>query len=353
LNNKFTKKNTTKAVYNRLETVMMNVNTMRLLIDPKESGQGQPDTVVAAASRWGYKADTISHFRSSCNFIYRITSENTGKYLRLSHQRERSLKRIQAELDFMAFARRKGINTARPLVSKNNRLIEEIVSRQGSFYAVMFEEVPGIEIEVELLDTERAYKWGLTLGQLHKISTEYKTPNNYKFPGWRELIEKAYNYLLPSDKEAEMILDKSIRTLETLPDVLPYYGLLHYDFELDNIIWNNQDIYVLDFDDLAFFWFAADIAFALSDVIESDLIYREKLVDRFIDGYRTNMEFTDDWFEKLPLFHRLNGVLKYARLLNSYKNADPADDPPWLASMRQRHENWLSRQRNKFAESIK
>ena len=327
---------------------MMNVNIMRLLIDPKESGRGHPDTVVKAAARWGYKPDNVSHFRSSCNFNYKITTGKTSRFLRLSHQRERSFQRIQAELAFMAFARQKGIKTARPLTSRSNRLVEEIVSRQGPFYAVMFEEVPGIEIEAEQLDIEKARLWGAALGRLHQIAAEYKKPPEYNFTGWRELIDRAYRYLLPTDKEAELILNQSVNILETLPEVLPHYGLLHYDFELDNIKWNNQDIYVLDFDDIARFWFAADIAFALNDVIESDMPDRKQLIDSFIEGYRTFREFTDDWVERLPLFHQLNGVLKYARLLNSYKNTNPEEDPPWLATMRKRHENWLSRQRLKF-----
>lgn len=248
----------------------------------------------------------------------------------------------------MDFVRQKGIKTARPLVSKNNRLIEEIISRQGSFYAVMFEEVPGIEHEAEQLDIEKARRWGAALGRLHQIAGEYQNASLYKFKGWRELIDQAHRYLLPSDKDAESILNRAVDILETLPETPPHYGLIHYDFELDNIKWDNDDIHVLDFDDIARFWYAADIAFALNDVIESDLPDREQFFDSFIDGYRTQMEFPDDWLDKLPLFHQLNGVLKYARLLNSYKNANPDDDPPWLATMRTRHENWLSRQRLKF-----
>ena len=51
--------------------------------------------------------------------------------------------------------------------------------------------------------------------------------------------------------------------LGALPVDRDRYGLIHFDFELDNLYWRDQTIGMLDFDDCAHYWYAADIAFWL------------------------------------------------------------------------------------------
>jgi len=47
------------------------------------------------------------------------------------------------------------------------------------------------------------------------------------------------------------------------------FGLIHFDFELDNLCWEDALIQMLDFDDCAYHWYAADITYALRDLFQT------------------------------------------------------------------------------------
>ena len=64
----------------------------------------------------------------------------------------------------------------------------------------------------------------------------------------------------------------------------------------------------VDVDDVSRSWFAADVAFALRDFVDSPL------AEHFVAGYREARPLTDDELAWLPLFRRAHALVTLARL---------------------------------------
>lgn len=75
--------------------------------------------------------------------------------------------------------------------------------------------------------------------------------------------------------------------LDDLPTDSGVYGLIHSDFELDDLVWQEDHIGVLDFDDHARNWYDADIAFTLIDLFEGDFDGDHPAFREFLGGYQT------------------------------------------------------------------
>jgi len=65
-------------------------------------------------------------------------------------------------------------------------------------------------------------------------------------------------------------------------------GLVHGDFELDNLKWSHGIPTAFDFDEAAVSWFAADVAIAVRDIAD-----RPELLAAFLSGYRSVRALTD------------------------------------------------------------
>ena len=126
-------------------------------------------------------------------------------------------------------------------------------------------------------------------------------------------------------------------------------GLIHYDFEFDNLFWDGSQFHIIDFDDVSFYWFAADIGFALRDLWNESHPDPEKAIELFLRGYREEMPLEERWEEEIPQFAYLQEVLAFARLIHSFDGTDPAMDSPWVAELRNRCEGWLDERRQSFA----
>lgn len=110
------------------------------------------------------------------------------------------------------------------------------------------------------------------------------------------------------------------------------YGVIHYDFEPDNVFYDEETdkFSVIDFDDAIRCWYALDVVRAidaLDDVIkESDYKEAERC---FIQGYRSVTSFTEEQMQTLPLMRRLVHLQEYSTLL--YVMSEPvAEKPDWM-----------------------
>jgi Ser/Thr protein kinase RdoA (MazF antagonist) len=130
-------------------------------------------------------------------------------------------------------------------------------------------------------------------------------------------------------------LDAGRAWLAALPD--QPYGLIHGDFELDNLVRDGEEFHVLDFDDLSYGPLAADIAIAVAD------IYAEpERLDQFLEGYAEVIPPPDGVRDHLAGFLGLNQAIKIARLMRAYESTSGDDQPEWVLAMRARHSAWLA-----------
>jgi Ser/Thr protein kinase RdoA (MazF antagonist) len=139
-----------------------------------------------------------------------------------------------------------------------------------------------------------------------------------------------------------------------LPKSAPNYGLVHYDFELDNVFYDKGTCTcnVIDFDDAMYHWYAMDIEQALDsikDEIESSRY--EQVKECFLNGYRSEYAVTDEMLSLLPMFRRFANLYGYARVLRS-SGEKWNNEPKWLEDLRVKLNNSMKNRSRNFGSSL-
>ena len=112
---------------------------------------------------------------------------------------------------------------------------------------------------------------------------------------------------------------------------------------------------VIDFDDSASYWFAADIAFALRDVFEDDtknVNLQHEIVQQFIKGYRMARSVDAEELAYLPLFLQLHHLVMFAKLFQSLEPDEHPEEPAWVDKLREKLHHKMEYYRNEFANSL-
>ncbi len=114
------------------------------------------------------------------------------------------------------------------------------------------------------------------------------------------------------------------------------YGLIHYDFEFDNVFYDadTNTCSVIDFDDGMYHWYALDVVQVL-DCIEDELTSEacEQAKEKFLEGYRSEHCLTEEMQKSYALMRRFTNLYGYARLIRCV--AEKFDvEPDWMSELR-------------------
>lgn len=324
--------------------VLMKLKYMKELIDTEDKNLESP-IANEIVSRWDHEG-TPREFRSSANYVFVFKMSGKKYFLRFTYPYERSIEEIKAELDFMDYLSNNDIRVVKPIKSLSGKYIETVDTSIGQFNAVVFEELKGKRFEVKDLDGSKFYSWGESLGKLHNASKGYDTKHR---KSWRDHMEMVARVLPKEEKLAQ----KELATITDWVDKLPVnednFGLIHFDFELDNLFWNGNEISIIDFDDCAYYWFVADIAFALRDLFDKGVDLNNENFVLFMKGYRAEMPIDKEILEDLPFFIRMHNLIIFAKFLRTLEGSNPDDDPKWLVPLRKKLDMYIGEYRKRFA----
>ena len=108
------------------------------------------------------------------------------------------------------------------------------------------------------------------------------------------------------------------------------FGLIHFDYELDNILFDNNVIGVLDFDDCGYFWYVCDIIYALRYYMDDFQLPISKKVNIFLENYQSQTSFDYKVFEKRDLLICLHNLYFYGRLSRAIDIIEDESNPDWM-----------------------
>ncbi|WP_454055090.1 phosphotransferase enzyme family protein [Clostridium sp. Marseille-Q7071] len=303
-------------------------------------------------NNWHHDENTVIFWRASTNFVYRFKYNNKMYFLRFSHEDESSIERITSELDFVLYLNKNSYSVACSVKSINGRYIETVETEIGTCYAVVFEAVKGKNLDITEMSTEQLEIWGKSLAELHNLSKKYK-PKNYIRNSWKDQLEYVKSILedFPEEKSAVNELQRVYEWLNSMPISNENFGLIHYDFQLDNVFWNDSSssFNIIDFDDSIYHWYMMDIVRALElDELEDG---KSKIILKsFLKGYCSVEKIEGEYIELIPKFRRYDNLLSFAILMRSMKDSDFVKDPDWLAKLRPRLIAWCDDYRREFAK---
>jgi Ser/Thr protein kinase RdoA (MazF antagonist) len=319
---------------------MMRLGLMKRFFDTVDA-QGASPLATAIAAPWVSPEAPVRVVRASANFVCRVEDSGKTYFLRFNHTSERQAPEIQAELDFIAHLAVRGIPAARPLPSRQGRLLESVTTGLDLFHAVLFEALPGIEREFAGLDLADLERWGQALGAVHCAGEGFVSTAR---PGWVERLELARQVIPLAETAAWRQIDMLAVELARLPQEPANFGMIHYDFEQDNLCWDRETLRSLDYDDCGPHWYAADIAHALRDLFHdrpAHIDLTEPRLRAFVRGYRAARPIEDAWLQRLPLFLRLHNLVSFARITRSLAEGPLSGEPAWMPALRQHLEGIL------------
>jgi Ser/Thr protein kinase RdoA (MazF antagonist) len=298
--------------------------------------QGRCEVADLVAAAWGLPPGTARFWRSSASHVFAVSGAvgpAPGAYLRFVPEWRRSRERVAAVAELMDRYSRHGQDVAQPIVSAHGRLVETVATRRGGVHAMLVAAAPGRQVEVEELTVGRARAWGAALARLHRHGADDGALAG-RLPEYFGDLEDAER-ALADDRPVVDAIARLRAGLGRLPRDPGCFGVVHGDFELDNVAWNGQTGTAYDFDDAGLCWFAADIAHALRDVQAIGPAWAESPIARaFLTGYRSVRGLPDREVAWLPMFVAAHAAAWLIRL-PGIVDSDPARaDPPWLVTLR-------------------
>lgn len=330
---------------------MMKLSTMKIIVDTVDEEWNSP-FAEEIAKFWGYDEETVKYYRSSANFIFVFQKEERDYYLRFNHSDERDKETIASEIKILEYLNNKASNIVKPVKSLDNRYIESVKIEKREYHAVVFEGLKGKQYEIEDLDTQQFYIWGKALGHLHKVINNIPKEITVKRNSWQEHIAFMEKSLSEDETLAKKELTEVKRWITNLRITDENYGLIHFDFELDNLRWEDKVISILDFDDCSNYWYVADIAFALRDLFNDNIDLDNRDFKNFIKGYESEFKIDKDLLGDLHWFIRFHNLFTFTKLLRTIDILDLPHYPSWLLDLRKKLIGKVNYYRNLFQKNL-
>lgn len=272
------------------------------------------------------------------NATYMVNNKESGEHdgvLRISRPGYHTLNELNSEMKWL-----KQINEYTPLLVANpikgldGKNVQIVKGEDGrDYYCVICEYLPGEapdENNEEQMVKQFSYL-GETTAYLHRQTeiwngTERLERMEWTYdniigetPAWGRWQD--FEGMTPEAEELFTKVSRIIKKrLKRYGKNENNYGLIHADLRLANLLLEEDQIKVIDFDDCGFGWHLHDLASALSFIEDKPIV--PKLVNAWLDGYKKVLPFTDTDFEEIDTFIMMRR-LQLMAWLASHKESGP------------------------------
>lgn len=290
--------------------------------------------------------DLCDQFRISSNAIYPFYNQSHIEFLRFAPSSEKAQSFIHGEISFVEFLSLNGLKVPDFVTSKKGTKMITHVLNETAYNATVMTNVGGTRLDRLHLSDALIHKYGSTLARLHKISatnTEHFNRPSYK-NAFTFIREKLITW--PNAIEA---LDELEKVFEHLPHSRTEFGLIHYDYELDNVFFISEldEMAVIDFDDSMYHFYAMDLIKALAN-LEEECVEMERTADEiqkfkeaFLLGYQSILPLPTLLKSHGKAFERFQCLLACARMSYALETAS------------YRSEDWALGLIDRFKQEIK
>ncbi|WP_458112659.1 phosphotransferase [Arthrobacter sp. R1-13] len=314
------------------------------------------DSVAAA---WGLPPGAALYLRSSATHVFIVPAKTRAegtiflRFVPAGLRREDALLRPAKLLTALSSA---GHPVVSPVLSDAGRLVETLATLTGLVHAVAVTAARGEEREPDALTKNQSWAWGAALARFHLDAATHSgiflDPDNAgNADNPHALATSPFTTLanLKDDPPLARAAEALAAEWAALPCLPAQNGVLHGDFELDNLRWDRDAVSIFDLDEARIGRFAEDIASALRDIVGPD--YEKPthpaLLASFLDGYHSVRTLHEDEIALLPICMASNAardLLHGAGVLDVEHAA--GDSPPWLPDLRSSLVNHYDKKRS-------
>ena len=251
---------------------------------------------------WGFSPQSACTLLAhSENFVFHVAPEQTkgtapSYVLRLHRPQYHSEQAIASEIQWLLALSHTGVAVPRPIIGLDGSFVQ-VFDTQVPIFATMLAYLPGKSGETIPATEELYEKIGAITARFHSHASAWQFPAGFTRPiwgfseclgpqarwgDWRVAIPKGLQTSLPLVEQA--VAQVRVR-LEKYGKTRENSGLIHSDIRVANVLENNGNLAVIDFDDASFGWFMFDCASSFSFCEDSP--HLAEWVAAWLRGYRT------------------------------------------------------------------
>lgn len=250
---------------------------------------------------------------------------------------------IRARAAFFAFLGEQGIEVVSPRPNEAGTLVEIALDGEDAFLAYTYPYLAGQHPEPEAWTDEMLTAWGRTIGAAHRAAKAY--------PIWEGMPSPVDGTMLLSwqremDGFAEWCKDEEMKAywgtlrgrLNALAHTRDTAGFIHNDPHMQNILFDQDRVKLIDFDVATCHFFACDLAIAIQSVLfthgggldrpVSDQAAINWFTGRLLEGYAQENDLNGDILGSIELFIGYRRALLYT-VMEGWLNENPPIKASW------------------------
>lgn len=303
----------------------MSTDQKELIIDWSDEHRRGDHLVAAAALRQYGFSDRVAHtmITLSENATYFVEDPETGRtgILRVHREDYHSQESIESELDWLTALHDSPVSTNVIIPAADGRRVVAAEVRGTTRYAVLFEVMSGLHPDEEALHVTDFETLGRITAHLHDHARGWTPPEGFsrfswdwahtlgdtpRWGRWQDSFGVGAQEEQVLGEAAELVRSR----LESYGSGPERYGLVHADLRLANLLVQDDNVHVIDFDDCGYSWFMYDFGTAVS-FIEDDPRVPE-WQQAWVEGYRSVSTLSEEDEAMLPTFVMLRRLLLVA-----------------------------------------
>ena len=292
----------------------------------EERAQRMEQLALEALKSWGVTDSAPKLIKIRENAVFRVTlADGSDAALRIHRYGYHSDAGLKSELQWMRSMQQDGINVPAivPTLSGALFITATVDSVPEPRQIDMVEWLPGaplgsleegLSAEVSNNISQTFTAVGRLVAQLHNHAATWPKPNGFtrhawdvdgltgeeprwgrfwEFPG----LDKSQCELM---KRSRDVARKHLIAIGQPPES---YGLIHADFNMDNLLHHNGQVMAIDFDDCGAGWHLFDLS-TLSILFRGTDDF-DQIIGAIVDGYRQERPLGDEMLKLMPLFYLL------------------------------------------------
>jgi Ser/Thr protein kinase RdoA (MazF antagonist) len=240
---------------------------------------------------YGIHGAKVSCINFEFNATFAVESESGAKYaLRININSTRTVENMKGEIEWVRHLNRtSGIHTPTPIATvKDNYIVSALHADSGqTLYGLMYSWLEGEELGDEPT-LSQLHEVGRAMATLHQESTDFALSADAALPTFNDFFWGTEDFLF-SDKSVLSDTDRAL--IQQAHDLIMQFTndlyqnskvhIIHADMHGWNLMWNEDQLSVFDFDDCGYGVEAQDLAVTLYylDTPEQD--------EALLNGYKS------------------------------------------------------------------
>lgn len=263
-----------------------------------------------ALREFGVEPISMTSLVHAENTTYRVESPQGTFNLRVCRPGYQSDANVTSEIEFVADLGRAGFPVPVPYQARFVKAVIDEVPEPRNCVLLRWQEG---EFSRKGYTLSQVDSLGRLMAKFHEFSLDWRVPAGFDrqhLHSWAfEDVPQTALAARPEkvdleDFELLKVVDEEARSLlKSLPRDSSYYGLIHSDLHHGNVLFEDDDIHVIDFDDLGYGFWIYDFAAALSFRVKEEGFAETR--DALLDAYAQVRPLPPRTEELLPAFIRL------------------------------------------------